>query len=131
MSKENETIEELKTLLSTSEAEKLTLTEELEKAVTQLAAKEAEVETQESELIALNDKLAAIENNPGKKPERAVLTHGKSKYKVMFPKTEIPGIGIITVQDLRANTIKVDGVNLLEYLITLGSGMLKKVKENV
>jgi hypothetical protein len=81
----------------------------------------------ETDVAELNKRLSEIESNPGAKRERPVVTINKQKYTVMIPKVEIPGHGIVTVQDIK-DGVKVEGESVGEYLLKIGSGMLKLVK---
>jgi hypothetical protein len=103
----------------------------LEQLQADLAAALKDKEALTGAVEDLNKRLADLESNPNAKRERPVVTINKAKYKVMIPKVEIPGHGIVSVQDIKDGVqIEIDGKKspVGDYLVSIGSGMLKLVK---
>jgi len=107
--------------------------QELAQAQLDKEAAEAAKSTAEEAVLELNEKLSDLENNPAKLKKRATVTIGKKKYQVMIPKLEIPGVGVVTIADVRENKIEVPvkdkKVKLVEYLKQVNSGMLHAVSK--
>ena len=93
--------------------------EDLEKKVAEL----------ELEVEELNAKLSEYENTPSKKAAKPILTIGKDKYQVQYPKLKIGNLEI-TVADLKANELEIDGKKICNHLLAINSGMLLKIEKS-
>lgn len=98
------------------------------KDVELLQAELAKVTKERDELLAdlksLNEELAKLQANPGKR-QLLTVKIGKEEYSIAFPKVELNGT-VYTAQQIRDNKEKVDGVSICEYLLKHNTGVLVK-----
>lgn len=92
--------------------------ETLEEKVARL---ESESELKDNLIAELQEKAENLSLQKGNAKE--VITIGKEKFEVQFPKTSYKG-EIISVEDLKLNQ------DLANELVKIGSGMLKKVESS-
>jgi len=93
---------------------------ELEAKVAEL---EATIAEKDQMITALNEQMKEAESAPRKGPK--VVTIGKEKVTILMPSVKVPGVGKVTVTDLKEGKIKVDDETVFEYLKRKKSGMFR------
>ncbi len=93
--------------------------DKLQAYVTALEAASAEKDTMITEL---NDSLKEAEGRKTAGPDE-VFTKGKEKVTVLIPRVNVPGVGVVTAQDLKDNKLKVGDQKIFDYLKSKKSGM--------
>lgn len=88
---------------------------------TKVEALEQDVTDRDEMIANLNEQLKDAQSAPKAGPQ--VITIGKEKLTILIPSVKVPGLGIVTAQDLKENKLKVGEEPVFDYLKRKKSGM--------